>query len=102
MARSPTILDDMISDVYVNRDDGSVTILHDKAFDDVLLGLTYNAHNGGLLFKFSNKEVFFGESLLDEFVPYFTKAKTVTLLQMDMDTKKPVAGVEVPLQVTFH
>ncbi len=93
----PSILDDMFADICASKRDGSITILHDKAFDDELLELVCDADNGELLFKFANKEQLYGRPLLDEFAPFFAEAKTVTLLHIDMATKKPLGGMEVPL-----
>lgn len=103
MAKSPTILDEMIADIYVNHDDNnSITILHDKAFDDVLLELSYNTNSGELLFRFETKEMAFGEKMLGDFASYFINSKEIVILQMDMETQKPVAGVEVPITITYH
>ncbi len=102
MSKRKTILDEMIADVYVNKDDGSITILHEKPFDDELLNLQYSAHNGDLIFQFKDKEMKFGEELLGEFLSYFRDSTHITLLQMDMKTKNPIAGLEVPLSIIYH
>ena len=89
----------MIADIYANKKDGTLTILHNKPFDDVLLELVYTMETGELLFRFQNKEQYFGLTLLDEFQTFFKYANTVTLLQMDMTTKQAVSGMEVPVAI---
>ena len=102
MTRPKTFLDDMIADLGVSRRDGSITILHDRPLDDELLEFQYSAHSGKLLFKFKNKEIFFGETFLGDFTPYFLKAKTITIMHMNMETKKPISGLEVPMSIIYH
>ncbi|MBK9584906.1 MAG: hypothetical protein KA099_12650 [Alphaproteobacteria bacterium] len=67
---SRTILDMMIADVYLNREDGSVTVLHDRAFSDELLSFEYDVQNGDLIFIFDKGPVRFGVEFLGEFADF--------------------------------
>ena len=95
----PTILDEMVADVYANKEDGSLTILYAKPFTDELVGLEYNMNTEKLLFKFAHRDRYFGMDLGGDFKPFFKHAATITLLQMNMETKEPVLGLDVPITI---
>ncbi|MDH5722047.1 MAG: hypothetical protein OEY94_01835 [Alphaproteobacteria bacterium] len=100
MTQQPkTILDIMVADIFLNKEDNSLTILHDTAFDDNLLLFEYDLTSGELLFKFETKQMAFGIELRGEFYEGLKNAQTITVLQIDMDTNEPVLGLEVPLVI---
>tara|TARA_B100001989_G_scaffold251270_2_gene230113 strand:+ start:1363 stop:1671 length:309 start_codon:yes stop_codon:yes gene_type:complete len=96
---SKTILDIMIADIYLNQEDNTVTILHDREFDDELLSFEYYPEKGDLMFKFEGKTLPFGVDLLGEFAEFLTSSEIITVIQMDMETKNPIFGMEIPLTV---
>ncbi len=95
----PSILDEMTADLVLNREDGAITVLHDRPFDDVLLAFEYSQKHGTLLFRFQNKEQFFGMALFDEFAEFMRNNEIISVLQIDMNTHKVIEGLEVPLKV---
>lgn len=100
MTDSPqTILDMMVADVYLNKMDETVTILHDQAFEDELLSLEYDTRNGDLLFNFQGGTLPFGVEFFDEFAEFFNKVDIITVIQVETETNTPVLGMEVPIIV---
>ena len=95
-----TMLAEFIMDIYADQDAGDITILYDLEFDKKLIRLEYFSDKRILDFVFEELgSITFGVELQPALCQYFEKAKDVTLLHMDMDTKKAVSGIIVPLIV---
>lgn len=97
-----TILSRMVIDIYVStaENDGQVTILIDRPFGKVLEKLTYAPATKALDFVFDDGTVEpFGMALKDNIGAKVAQAREIYLYQMDMATKKPLAGKIVPLEI---
>ena len=99
MSDLPTIVDEMTADLLINKEDWTITILHDRAFSDVLLNLEYNEKDGTLLFQFEDKEQFFGMDIFGEYADFMHENEVITIIQIDMKTNTIIEGLEVPLSI---
>ena len=94
-----SLLSEMTADIIANKDDKTVTILHDKAFSEELLEVTFDLKARNLILTFANSQKSFGKPISDDFIPFFKYAATVAFLQIDMNTQKPLRGLDVPLKI---
>lgn len=84
-------------DVYADKKAKTITILYDRPMLQELLGLEYIPKKRQLFFVFQPGKLPFGAPLKDDVAKIMEKVETVTLIHMDLATKKPVSGMEVPL-----
>ncbi len=95
-----TMLAEFVMDIYAHQDTGEITILYDMEFDKQLLYLEYMSKTKTLDFIFKELGAIpFGDEIKSVLIPYFEKAKDVTLLHMDIKTNEAVSGMTVPLRV---
>ena len=94
-----TILSQMVIDIYANKTQGEVTILHDRPFEKPLKSLALD-RDGGLEFVYADgARRALGVPLKADIAALMRKTVQVQVFQMDMKTKQPVAGMTVPLAV---
>jgi hypothetical protein len=94
-----TILSQLFLDIYANTETGEITILYDTALTEELVGLEFFRGSKGLVFEFTRGKLPLGAPLQDELSEYVEKSKTITLMHINMETKEPISGMEVPLTV---
>ena len=97
MEELPSLLEQTVADICINKEDDSVTILHADPFDDDVLELQYITNSHELILKFEDYQLSFGIKLDGEFETYLTKVPSITMLLIDMETNTAESGVEVPL-----
>jgi hypothetical protein len=96
-----TILAEMVIDIFADKGTGEITILHDSPFVDTLLGIQMAHSAGDMLFIFANHGARpFGMKLSPPLTDMISKAKEITLIQINKQTNKPVFGMKVPLEIT--
>ena len=95
-----TMLAEFVMDIYANMDTNEISILYDLEFGEELMYVEYNPSDKSLDFIFAaTGAIPFGTPLKQELSSYFESSESVTLIHMDMDTKKAVSGVVVPIKI---
>lgn len=92
-----------VADIYGNEKTGELTILYDRPLIQELKKLEYIPATGQLILVFKGGRIpFDGRPMNEPLASLFKKTKSITLMQMDRKTKKPVAGMVVPLVIIDH
>lgn len=94
-----TILADMLIDIYASKKRDDVWIMYSKAFENKLTRLIFQPENKELEFEFEDEtRKKLGAPLRDALLPHFQKVQEVTFYLMDMETKKPIEAMKVPIE----
>lgn len=94
-----TILADMLIDIYASKKRNDVWIMYSKAFESKLRRLVFKPQDKELEFEFEDEtKKALGAPLRDALLPHFQKVHEATLYLMDMETKKPIEAMKVPIE----
>lgn len=95
-----SVLAEMLIDIYASKSHDQITILHDKVFDTKLIKLELSGNGNQLDFILEdNSKRPLGSPVSDDLMPYFQNVDEVTFCLVDVETKKPLDGQIVPLEV---
>lgn len=98
--RHRTINDELLIDIYANPILKTLVIVIDRPFEQELTGLELNRSDRNLLFIFGEEKRDLGDPLRENLLPFFEGRNEIEIYQMDMETKKPVNAIKVPLTIT--
>ena len=92
-----SVLSQIYLDIYANKATGEVTVLYDTVLTEVLLKLEYEKDTRELTFVFEPGNLPLGALIEEDLGRYLEKSDSVTFIHIDMETKKPISGMDVPL-----
>ena len=94
-----SLLSQMVINIYANKDNGDITVLHDRPFAQKIKRLQYNHEKRELIFFYEDDSSSpYGQNITDNIGKHLKKAKEATFFEINTATKKPQNGFFAPVK----